>query len=191
MVNYNYIAEIAVNPPPTHPPTHPPPLPYIVQSQFKTSNHARNSFQIFLMKNYIKYIIYNVLTDYVEDIYQTMIEAIRSKQLGDAIDELKEQTPSPMNTMLNKQSKEAIQKRNMRNRMQLVDVPPTNPGIVKFSSQTDTVTVLLKSVNNAMMVDNSKFVTFFLFQFILLLMTGRAIHLNQEVHQNAGYASSQ
>ena len=145
--------------PSTHPPT-----PYIVQSQFKTSNHARNSFQIFLMKNYIKYIIYNVLTDYVEDIYQTMIEAIRSKQLGDAIDELKEQTPSPMNTMLNKQSKEeAIQKRNTRDRMLLVDVPPTNPGIVKFSSQTDTVTVLLKSVNNAMMVDNSKFVTFFYF----------------------------
>ena len=94
------------------------------------------------MKNYIKYIIYNVLTDYVEDIYQTMIEAIRSKQLGDAIDELNEQTPSPMNTMLNKQSKEeAIQKRNTKDRMQHVDVPPTNPGIVKFSSQTDTVTL--------------------------------------------------
>ena len=43
---------------------------------------------------------------------------MRSKQLEDAIDELKEQTPSPMNTMLNKQSKEeAIQKRNMRDQM--------------------------------------------------------------------------
>ena len=113
------------------------------------------------MKNYVKYFIY-VLTDYVEDIYQAMIEAIRSKQLEDAIDELKEQTPPPMNTMLNKQSKEeAIQKRNMKDRIQLVDVPPTNPGIVKFSSQTDTVT--LEISNNAMMVDNSKFVTFFYF----------------------------
>ena len=94
--------------PSTHPPT-----AYIVQSQFKTLNHARNSFQIFLMKNFIKYFIYNVLTDYVEDIYQTMIEAMRSKQLEDAIDELKEQTPSPMNTMLNKQSKKRLFKKGI------------------------------------------------------------------------------
>ena len=74
-----------------------------------------------------------------------MIEAVRSKQLGDAIDELKEQTPSPMNTMLNKQSKEeAIQKRNTRDRMHHVDVPPTNPGILKFSSQTDTATLEIR-----------------------------------------------
>ena len=74
------------------------------------------------------------LIDYVEDmIYQTMVDAFGSKKLEDAIDELKEQTPSPMNTMLNKQSREeAIQKRNTRDRMQLVDVPPTNPGILKI-----------------------------------------------------------
>jgi hypothetical protein len=44
------------------------------------------------------------LIDYVKDIYQTMVDAFGSKKLEDAIDELKEQTPSPMNTMLNKQS---------------------------------------------------------------------------------------
>jgi hypothetical protein len=62
-----------------------------------------------------------------------MVDAIGSKKLEDAIDELKEQTPSPMNTMLNKQSREeAIQKRNTRDRMQLVDVPPSKQGISKL-----------------------------------------------------------
>jgi FtsZ-binding cell division protein ZapB len=100
------------------------------------------------------------LIDYVEDIYQTMVDAIGSKKLEDAIDELKEQTPSPMNTMLNKQSREeAIQKRNTRDRMQLVDVPPTNPGILKLV----IIQLDLKSVNNAMTVDHPKFVTFYYF----------------------------
>jgi hypothetical protein len=82
------------------------------------------------------------------------------QKLEDAIDELKEQTASPMNTMLNKQSREeAIQKRNTRDRMQLVDVPPTNPGILKLV----IIQLDLKSVNNAMTVDHPKFVTFYYF----------------------------
>ena len=40
------------------------------------------------MKNHIKYFVYFGI-DYVEDIYQTMVEAIGSKQLDDAMDELK------------------------------------------------------------------------------------------------------
>jgi hypothetical protein len=52
--------------------------------------------------------------------------------MEEAIVELGEQTLSHMNTMLNNQSREAaIQKKNTRDRMQFVDVPPTNPGIVR------------------------------------------------------------
>ncbi len=51
-------------------------------------------------------------------------------QLNDAIDELAEKTPAPMNTMLTKQlQEEAIEKRKRRDAMQLVDIPPTNPGV--------------------------------------------------------------
>ena len=71
-----------------------------------------------------------MVIDYVDDIYQTMVEAIEKKQLKDAINELAEKTPAPMNTMLTKQSQEeAIEKRKRRDAMQLVDVPPTNPGV--------------------------------------------------------------
>ena len=59
-----------------------------------------------------------------------MVEAIEKKQLEEAIDELAEKTPPPMNTMLTKQSREeAIEKRRRRDAMQLVDIPPTNPGV--------------------------------------------------------------
>ena len=71
-----------------------------------------------------------MIIDYVDDIYQTMVEAIGTKKLEDAIDELIEKTPAPMNTMLTKQSREeAIEKRKRRDTMQLVDIPPTNPGV--------------------------------------------------------------
>ena len=60
-----------------------------------------------------------------------MVEAIEKKQLKDAINELAEKTPAPMNTMLTKQSREeAIEKRKRRDAMQQhADVPPTNPGV--------------------------------------------------------------
>lgn len=71
-----------------------------------------------------------MIIDYVDDIYQTLVEAIGTKKLEDAIDELIEKTPAPMNTMLTKQSREeAIGKRKRRDTMQLVDIPPTNPGV--------------------------------------------------------------
>ena len=75
-------------------------------------------------------IIYFYLTiDYVDEIFKTMTEAIENKTLQDAIDELKKQTPPPMNTMLDKQLREeAIAKKKARDSMTLVNVPPTNPG---------------------------------------------------------------
>ena len=58
-----------------------------------------------------------------------MVEAIEKKQLEEAIDELAEKTPPPMNTMLTKQSREEAIEKRRRDAMQLVDIPPTNPGV--------------------------------------------------------------
>ena len=58
-----------------------------------------------------------------------MVESIGTEKIKDAIEELKKQTPPPMNTMLDKQSREeAIDKKRRRDGIQLANVPPTNPG---------------------------------------------------------------
>ena len=58
-----------------------------------------------------------------------MVESIGTEKIKDAIGELKKQTPPPMNTMLDKQSREeAIDKKRRRDAIQLANVPPTNPG---------------------------------------------------------------
>jgi hypothetical protein len=50
---------------------------------------------------------------------------------------LKLMTPLPMNSMLNKQSKdEAIQKHSARKAMTTIAVPPTNPGTVCMTIKT-------------------------------------------------------
>ena len=50
--------------------------------------------------------------------------------LKDASTKLQENTPAPMNTMLEKQPRaEALQKRAERSKMVTKDVPPTTPGI--------------------------------------------------------------
>ena len=49
--------------------------------------------------------------DYAEDVYQAFLVAEQRKQLGDAMQELHDMNPPPMNTMLEKQSREdAVQK---------------------------------------------------------------------------------
>ena len=66
--------------------------------------------------------------DYVNEIYETILDAIMDKKLEKAMDELKNETPPPMNTMLEKQPRsEAIQRKSLRERMPVVDVPLTNP----------------------------------------------------------------
>jgi hypothetical protein len=58
-----------------------------------------------------------------------MVESIGTEKIKDAIDELNNQTPLPMNTVLDKQpQEEAITKKRRRDAMQLANVPPTNPG---------------------------------------------------------------
>jgi len=62
------------------------------------------------------------------------LDAIIDKKLEKAVDELKNETPPPMNTMLEMQPRsEAIQKKSRRERMPIVDVPPTNPGRMHVS----------------------------------------------------------
>lgn len=69
--------------------------------------------------------------DYVEDVYQAFLVAEQREQLKDAMQELHDMNPPPMNTMLEKQSREeAIQKRTERKEKTVQDVPPTTPGNV-------------------------------------------------------------
>ena len=65
--------------------------------------------------------------DYVEDIYQTLLEAINTTNcLGSSVRERKEMTPLPMNTMLDKERKEsALDSRQKRKKMVPKNVPPT------------------------------------------------------------------
>ena len=67
--------------------------------------------------------------DYVEDIYQTLLEAMNTTNcLGSAVRELKEMTPLPMNTMLDKETREsALDSRQRRKKMVPKNVPPTTP----------------------------------------------------------------
>jgi hypothetical protein len=65
----------------------------------------------------------------VDEIYDTMVDAIVNKKLENEVKEIKKETPLPMNTMLDKQPRsEAIKKKQSRESMPIVDVPPTNPG---------------------------------------------------------------
>lgn len=57
-----------------------------------------------------------------------------NKKMDKAIEEIKTETPDPMNTMLEKESRvEAIKKKQARERMTTVDIPPTNPGRLIFT----------------------------------------------------------
>ena len=70
-----------------------------------------------------------IIAEYVEDIYQTYIESQEKGQLEDAMQELSDMNPLPMNTMLERQSKEeAIVKRMERKAKTVKDVPPTTAG---------------------------------------------------------------
>lgn len=74
----------------------------------------------------------SLFLDYVEDIFQTFIKAQTEKSLVAAKQELGIMTPQPMNTMLEKESREeALDKRNRRRSVLVKDVLPTEPGIFK------------------------------------------------------------
>lgn len=65
----------------------------------------------------------------MEEIYQTYLVAQDRNQLRVAMQELNAMNPAPMNTMLERQSREeAITKRAERKAKTVADVPPTAPG---------------------------------------------------------------
>lgn len=67
--------------------------------------------------------------DYVQEIYNTFVNAHANNELDDAVKLLKDITPMAMNSMLIKQPREeAIVKRRERKAMVVMDVPPTVPG---------------------------------------------------------------
>ena len=70
----------------------------------------------------------SVHSEYVEEIFQEYLSSTKD-ELEEAARKLKNMTPAPMNTMLQKQPREeAIEKRIKRAKMIAEDVPPTTPG---------------------------------------------------------------
>ena len=85
---------------------------------------------------YILYILLSpICLGYVEDIFQTFLNASK-EELVNAATELKDKTPPPMNVMVEKQSRvEALKKKEARNKMVVQNVPPITPGTVLFDSK--------------------------------------------------------
>ena len=70
----------------------------------------------------------------MEEIFQEYLSSSKD-ELEEAARKLKNMTPAPMNTMLQKQPREeAIEKRIKRAKMIAEDVPPTTPGklVIQF-----------------------------------------------------------
>jgi len=56
------------------------------------------------------------------------LEAENLKQLGTAANELREQLPLPLNSMLEKEARQvAVERRQARQKMTAVNIPPTTP----------------------------------------------------------------
>lgn len=56
------------------------------------------------------------------------MEAENTKQLGAAANELRDKAPLPMNSMLQKEDRKvAVERRQARQKMEVVNVPPTTP----------------------------------------------------------------
>lgn len=74
---------------------------------------------------------YHCVIGYVQEIYETFLDAQRECNLESEHEELKKMTPEPMNVMPNKQPRyEAIKKRNERRAMVVKDVSSTATGVV-------------------------------------------------------------
>ena len=72
--------------------------------------------------------------DCVDEMYETIVDAILGKKVEKKMEEIKNETPAPLNTMLEKQPRsDAIQKKKIREGMLIHNVPPTNPGRMHVS----------------------------------------------------------
>ena len=87
------------------------------------------------MPVYIQYDADNIFhstwcVDYVQEIYETFLDAHKCHKLEGAAKQLVDMTPAAMNSMLTKQPREeAIRKRDERKTMVVKDVPPTTRGV--------------------------------------------------------------
>lgn len=76
--------------------------------------------------------------EYIEEIYQTYLQSTK-EELSAAAITLREMTPAPMNSMLEKQPREeAIEKKAKRMKMTVEDVPPTSTPVSHPSTSTGT-----------------------------------------------------
>ena len=65
----------------------------------------------------------------MEEIYQRFLLENKQGNIANAVKELTDTSPAPMNTMLEKQPRaDALKKRAERQLMTVKDVPPTAPG---------------------------------------------------------------
>ena len=103
------------------------------------------NLKIFVLKNLKKYYFYDFsvfILGYVEEIFQTYMNASRD-ELKDANTKLYEKTPAAMNTMLEKQPRvEALLKRQQRSKMVVTDVPPTTPGTLHHITAVHSTNLL-------------------------------------------------
>ena len=75
------------------------------------------------------------MADYVKDIYGTFLTSTE-QELKNAVKKLKDMSPEPMDSMLEKQPKtQEIAKHKERKSMITQDVPPTTPGTNANNSQ--------------------------------------------------------
>ena len=69
---------------------------------------------------------------YVEDIFATLLDGVKTGTLKEEAKKVEQLTPQPMHTMLTKQPREeAIKKQDERKAMVVKDVPPTS-GLPSF-----------------------------------------------------------
>jgi len=65
-----------------------------------------------------------------------MKDCLKEKTLDAARGEILDMTPAPINTMLERETREeALRKREQRKKMNMKDVPPTTPGKEFFNSE--------------------------------------------------------
>ena len=81
---------------------------------------------------------------YVEEIYQTFITASSNKTLQNARKKLVAMTPDSMNTMLEKEPRDAaIRKQKARKSLVVEDVPPTTPSMIIYMQYVQCYNTLL------------------------------------------------
>lgn len=82
----------------------------------------------------------------MEDIFQMFLTSTKDELKG-ASDKLKDITPSPMNTMLEKESKStAVQKKMERSKKITENVAPTTPGISSHIIMTYILVLCIKCI---------------------------------------------